>query len=149
MEEPGRVGMPCLSQEILVICPHDVMLIVAVSCGCCWKLVNNSNNNKLQITDPTNLHASSQINSLVCSTLLTDTNLKGTAEPLDLLLQLLDVLLSLLLFSLQASLGFLTPLEVLVQAVHFLFQGVLPASGCFSRLLCSLKFFIEFLHTRL
>lgn len=78
-----------------------------------------------------------------------DNNLQGTAQPLDLLLELQGFLLSLLLLGVQASLGLLAPLQLLVQAVQLLPQGVLPASGCFSRLLRSLKFLIEVLQPNL
>lgn len=77
------------------------------------------------------------------------THLKSAAEPLDLLLELLDFLLPGLLLALQASLGSMTPLEVLVQAVHFLLQAGLLAFGCLGRLLRSLKLFIKFLHAHL
>lgn len=80
---------------------------------------------------------------------LVDADLKGAAEPLHLLLELLHLLLLLLLLRLQASLGFQTLLEVLVQAVHLLFQAFLPTSGCFGELLRSLKFLINFLYLHL
>ena len=75
--------------------------------------------------------------------------LQPAAQPLDALPELLDLLVSLLLFSLQPALALLVPLQVSSQLLHLLLQGLLAAPGPLDRLLRRLQLLVQLLQPQL